>query len=295
MRCHFTTTFLERLLVHGARLAGVALPGPPSLAAPLRLTPPRGMLLLPTHGIDALAHHAETPLLQVGALRAEPTLTALWRLAPDVIVVACFPRRIPAAARDVAPLGALNVHPSLLPALRGPDPLFWTFREGVGSAGVTVHELVDRYDAGPLLAQAHVPWEDGATEHELEHRLATRGADLFVETVRALERGRASPIPQHEDAATYAPLPVRDDFALNPLRSARAAFNFVRGIAGRGVPIGARHDGEAVRIVEALGYANSDVRPETPAGAVALRCRHGWLIACVERRAAHHASLAQPE
>ena len=76
-------------------------------------------------------------MLEVGRL-AGAALAAIGQYAPDLIAVSCFPFVFPPALLALPPLGVLNLHPALLPRGRGPDPLFWAFREhwpGAGGAG----------------------------------------------------------------------------------------------------------------------------------------------------------------
>src|SRR5207237_9894289 len=77
--------------------------------------------------IVQLAEQQRIPLWEVARMSDAATLSTLATYEPDAICVACFSQRIPRAILDLPRLGCLNVHPSLLPAKLGPDPLFWTF------------------------------------------------------------------------------------------------------------------------------------------------------------------------
>lgn len=167
--------------------------------------------------------------------------------------------------RTVAPLGAVNIHPSLLPRLRGPDPLFWTLREGSGVAGVTVHRLTGRFDAGPIYAQEGVEYAPGTTESELEALLAETGANLAVGVIDELVRGTAEPRPQDDSLATYAGWPDADDYVIDLRRPARAAYTFARGIQERGVPVVVDTGKTRLRIDEAIAWL-----PEAPASSDAF-------------------------
>src|SRR5947209_5021075 len=89
--------------------------------------------------IVQLAWQRKIPLLEVHRLADASTIAALASYQPDVLCVACFSQRIPRVILDIARLGCLNVHPSLLPANRGSVPLSWTFRHGCRQTGVTIH------------------------------------------------------------------------------------------------------------------------------------------------------------
>ena len=88
--------------------------------------------------LGRLANGAGVPLLGVARLDGA-AIAAVAAHRPDAVVVACFPWKLPGALLGVPPLGCLNVHPSLLPAGRGPEPVFWTLRRGERRTGATVH------------------------------------------------------------------------------------------------------------------------------------------------------------
>ncbi len=126
---------------------------------------------------------------------AEATET-IRSLAPEVAVAACFPWRLPRAARETPPLGILNIHPSLLPAGRGAEPVFWTLRRGERITGVTVHRMDAGFDTGPIVAQAERLVPDGIAAPELERDLMTLGGSLLVDALPALAAGTLQPRPQ---------------------------------------------------------------------------------------------------
>jgi methionyl-tRNA formyltransferase len=128
------------------------------------------------------------------------------------------------------------LHPALLPANRGPAPLFWTFREGFTHAGVTAHLMDGGLDSGPIVAQEGFELADGTTGDELELRCAALGGEVLVAAARGLADGTLRPRPQDEARATTYPWPCADDFVITPDRPARWAFNFIRGTAGWGYP-----------------------------------------------------------
>lgn len=281
IRCRFTFGVLRQLLLASGRIdvRAVLLPGPPGVSHPLpvRLRTDDAVLAAYTGASYALP-----------APSSAATATLLHRLQPDVIVVACYPFKLPQQLVGTARCGAFNVHPSLLPALRGPDPLFWTFRAGDGEAGVTLHQLTERFDAGPIYRQARLPYADGTPEAELETQLAQLGGQLSVELIEALHAGPVATSTQDDAKATYAPWPEAADFVLRPVGSARAAFNFVRGVRERGTPVFLELDGEHLRIDEALAW-----RTEMPSeklasadGISVVQFDEGVLVARVTRIAA---------
>lgn len=258
LRCNFTRIVVAQCLRAGVDVVALLVPGPPDLAAPTEVGRP--VSRLPMAG--AARTGGEPRVFQTAAPGSRSTRHLLSSLQPDVLAVACYPTRIPSRTTALARLGALNVHPSLLPEGRGPDPLFWTLRRGDGRAGATIHALADRFDAGPIYAQRAIDYPDGTTEPELDAMLAQAGGSLLVETISALASGTAVAAPQDERQASYQSWPSEGDYTIGADGSARAAFNFIRGIAGRRSPVTiAAPDGRVI-VAEALRY----VREAPPTG-----------------------------
>jgi methionyl-tRNA formyltransferase len=131
------------------------------------------------------------------------TAAEVERYRPDVIVVASFPRIIPAATLAAARIGALNMHMSLLPRHRGPDPLFWTYWDDDRDAGMTIHWMDERIDAGDIVAQEPLALARGRASRELYMQLAACGAELLAGVLAQVAAGNAPRRPQEEGRATY--------------------------------------------------------------------------------------------
>src|SRR5919106_4514963 len=144
--------------------------------------------------IQRVAASAGIPVVWVRSA-AEAT-EAIRSIAPQVAVAACFLWRLPREACETPPLGILNVHPSLLPAGRGPEPVFWTLRRGERMSGVTVHRMDAGFDTGPIVAQAELPVPEGIAAPDLERELMTLGGSLLVDALPELAAGRLQPQPQ---------------------------------------------------------------------------------------------------
>ncbi|MGH2516629.1 MAG: methionyl-tRNA formyltransferase, partial [Ktedonobacterales bacterium] len=200
----------------------LALPRPlsPTLRRPLPLLAPD----LSSGSILQIAGERNIPILEIHRLSDPRTVDMLAAFAPDAICVACFSRRIPPAVLRMPRLGCMNVHPSLLPANRGPDPLFWTFRTGETTTGVTIHLMDEHMDSGPILTRRALPVAEGVTETELEVQCAIVGGELLVEALRGLADGSLIPQLQDERLASAHSWPSEDDFVISPDRPARAAF-----------------------------------------------------------------------
>jgi methionyl-tRNA formyltransferase len=205
MRCAFTAPVLEALLDEpGVNLQAVVLPSPPAPARPA-----------PGDPLLDLASRHDIPIHEVGnrfRLNAPGFRAALNAIAPDLIVVACFPWRLPVWLRALPTAGCVNIHPSLLPDGRGPEPVFWTFRRGLTETGVTLHLMDEGFDAGPIVAQRRQAIPDDATLESLERDLARLGVQLLIDTLPAL------------------PIPGPDDLIVPTIWGASRAARFIRAV-----------------------------------------------------------------
>ncbi|MCP5157605.1 MAG: hypothetical protein H6983_25740, partial [Ectothiorhodospiraceae bacterium] len=164
---------------------------------------------------------------------AAAPLLAAYRA--DILLVACFAHWIPPAVRAAGRLGCLNLHPSLLPAYRGRSPVFHQLRDGRSVGGVTLHHVVDRIDAGPVVARMALGIPAGIALADLERALARAGATLLA---RLLVAGRpGAGVAQDEAAATDAPFPTAADRVIHPGWDADRAWRFLRGVAGPSSPV----------------------------------------------------------
>jgi methionyl-tRNA formyltransferase len=130
---------------------------------------------------------------------------------------------------NLAPSGALGVHPSLLPRHRGPDPYFWAIESGDATTGVTAHELAAEYDTGAILAQRELVIDPSWNSWTLAKKLDRPSLALLREVVRAYAEGRPlAPRAQDDRLATSAPAPDDDLLAIRWSDSAERILRRVR-------------------------------------------------------------------
>ena len=139
----------------------------------------------------AVARAAGAPLVVVRDVNGEAMRAALAAARPDLIVTLHFDQILAPETLALAPLGGVNLHPSLLPRHRGPMPAFWMLAEDPGAAGVSLHRLAPRIDAGALLAQRHVALPPGLSALEATRRLHLAGLPLLSDLVDRLDEPQA--------------------------------------------------------------------------------------------------------
>lgn len=151
-------------------------------------------------------------------------------MRPAVIYSFYYRNLLPEAALRLPPLGAFNMHGSLLPKYRGRAPVNWMIANGEREAGVTLHHMVARADAGDIVAQRAVAIDDGDTALTLYRKLAPPAAAL-VREFHPLIVARAAPRrPQDLSAGGYFGRRRPEDGRIEWAWPARRIFNLVRAV-----------------------------------------------------------------
>jgi len=169
---------------------------------------------------------------QPTTLRDEAEQQWLAALAPDVIVVAAYGLILPPAVLEIAPLGCINVHASILPRWRGAAPIERAILAGDASVGVSIMLMEEGLDTGPFAEVVEVPADD-LSAPEITVRLAEEGAAALIRTLDALGRSAVSWQPQDERLATYAPKISREDVALSPSLTREDVWRRIRASSDR--------------------------------------------------------------
>jgi methionyl-tRNA formyltransferase len=147
---------------------------------------------------------------------------------PDLVLCWAFPWKLPPEALDVALLGAVNMHPALLPRHRGPVPLAWALRDGDADFGVTWHRMDADFDTGAILAQARVPIEDDdCTIEEVGPKLLGAALSLLPTVLERVATGDPGD-PQPSEGATWAAAFGEDYAAVDWSQPARRIHDQVR-------------------------------------------------------------------
>ena len=221
--------------------------------------------------VAAAARAAGLSLLQPERLREPGTIALIEGLAPVVGVLADYGRIVPPAILAAFPRGIVNVHPSLLPRHRGAAPIPAAILAGDPVLGVSLIELVDRLDAGPVIAATS--WRAAGDERarSLEELMARAGAALLREHVGPWLAGERRARPQDEAEATLTRPLRREDGRLDPARAAVELERQVRALEGwPGTFLVS--DGLRIAVLEARVVASADHdAPGRPAGSDAPR------------------------
>ena len=183
--------------------------------------------------VKVVAEAEELTVLQPERPTDGAFLAQLRDTRPDVGVVVAYGHILKADLLALPPRGMVNVHPSLLPALRGPAPVEWTIINGIEQTGVTILQLDTGMDSGPLLHQIPSHVDPDVTGGDLSEHLAELGALALVETLALLEQGQLNPVPQDESLVTYAPKLTREIAHIDWSRDAGTIARLIRGLDPR--------------------------------------------------------------
>ena len=192
----------------------------------------RGMKVKPSP-VKTLAEKEEISVMQPESLTTAEIVEALERTQADTFVVTAFGMILPKRILDIPKLGCVNVHFSLLPALRGAAPVQWAIIEGSTLTGVTIMKMDEGMDTGPIISQVEEPIDPFDTAGTLTDRLAVKGAELLVRTLDTIEQGKAGFAPQNDELATYASKLDTEAAHLDWATPAESISNRVRGLDPR--------------------------------------------------------------
>ena len=139
----------------------------------------------------------------------------LLRLNADVMFVGTWHEKIKKSVYDMPVIATINVHPSLLPAYRGPNPYLQTIKHLEKQSGVTFHLMDEKFDTGAILAQQKVNILPCDTGKELKEKTVFAARILMTEVLKRLQFDIIKPLPQDESKATYYPNISPDEMMLD--------------------------------------------------------------------------------
>jgi len=165
--------------------------------------------------LEELEAQGHSPLLNITSAKDPLPFEELKKIDADVFVVASFGKILPKELIELPKHKTLNVHPSLLPELRGPAPIQNTIL-GRGEPGITIIRMDEKIDHGPIVAQAKLsltPWPDHY--HVVEEKLGKAGGKVLGALLENWIDGKIKEIPQKDGLATFTQFIKKEDGLLN--------------------------------------------------------------------------------
>ena len=247
----------------------------------------RGMKLIPSP-VKEYAQSVGLPVYQPQSFRDEETVQQLRELKPDLLVVVAYGKILPQAVLDIPKYGAINMHGSILPQLRGQHcgsralqlrgsaPVQRSILNHCDEAGVTAMYLSAGMDEGDIIEIRKTAIQPLETSEELMARLAQLAAPLCADTVRSIETGTAPRIPQDNTRATYAPMLSKEESPIDWNQPARFIVDHVRGLVPW--PVATAELGGMEFKIYRVEYA--DQKTEKAPGSLVALTKKGLLVAC---------------
>lgn len=162
------------------------------------------------HTIDSLCQQVGIPVIEAADIMHPTPLEALSKLRPELLVTFHFDQILPKAVLDVATIGGINIHPSLLPEHRGPIPSYYALAEAPTQTGVTIHTLDEGIDTGRILWQQRIEGVEGMSATGLSkhlHECALEGLRDVLFRVRQTRRLNGTPQTKR---LPYCPFPDKE-------------------------------------------------------------------------------------
>jgi len=220
--------------------------------------------------IVALKHHI--PVFQPLKIRLDYEFAKT--LKPDIIVTIAYGQLVPQGLLDIPTHGCLNLHGSLLPALRGASPMQFAIINGLKETGITLMQMIDKMDAGLLYATRKVVIDPEETMTSLVEKFKVVAKDLILTELPRYIDGKLPGTPQDENLVTFAPLIKPDSEHLNLALPVQSVVNWTRALAEH--PGGYLFDQETKIKIYKARVANA--LTTVPLGTIVKADKEGLLI-----------------
>ncbi len=216
----FAVPALEALLAHHEVALVVTQPDKPAGRGGKLSAPP----------VKVVAERAGVPVDQPKSARAPDFAERLRATGAELGVVVAYGKILPRAVLEAFPRGCINIHGSLLPAYRGAAPIQWAVIDGHVLTGVTIMQLDEGMDTGPILLTRELAIGAEETAGELFARMAPLGAEALLAALDGLAAGSLAPRPQPAEGASHARMLTKADGGIDFARPATAVSAHVRGV-----------------------------------------------------------------
>src|SRR5262249_15279929 len=187
-----------------------------------------GQLTAPA--VKAAAQEPGPPVSQPRSARTGELRDAMVATGAELAVVVAYGKILPRPVLEALPRGCINVHGSLLPKYRGAAPVQWSVIHGERETGVSIMQLDEGMDTGPVFLERRVAIDPDETAGELLERLAPIGAGALLEVIASIAAGTARAVAQDHPGASHAPMLTKADGAIDFGQPAAAAAARIRGV-----------------------------------------------------------------
>ena len=238
---------------------------------------PQGRKMILTKSpIHLTAEEHNIPVFTPKNFKNQEDITTLQQLKPDMIVVAAYGIILPQAVLEIPQMGCINIHASILPKLRGANPIQRAILNGDTTAGITIMQMDTGMDTGDMLLKETLPISNEITYGELEEEMALLGANMILNYIE----NKDNIIPEKQDNTfTLAPKLNKDETQINWNNSAQTIHNLVRGLMPAPKAFFTHNDTQ----IKVLKTTIQDETTDKPAGTILssdlkIACLNGEII-----------------
>ena len=176
------------------------------------------------------AQRLNIPIFQPEDPTEDVFIERLKSFKSDFFVIVGFGTILAKEILDIPRICCLNIHASLLPKYRGAAPVKWAIINGEEKTGVTIIRVNEKVDAGDIILQKEIKVKDSDTSQTLDNKLAAMGADLLIDTIDLILKGKAHFTAQNESEVILAPKLTREDGRIDWSLDTKSILNRIRGL-----------------------------------------------------------------
>lgn len=238
--------------------------------------------------IEDLCIQRHIPFYKINHEGLEKVLPVLFdQFKPELVFMCGFSYRIPQQLYSIPPLGFFNIHFSLLPAYRGPDPIFWQLKNGEQIGGITIHQIDTEFDAGITVARQQIPFIGAENWGICDGRYSRAVFNLMVPLINTLNQGgqvlALSPLAEDQ---SYFPRPTATDLTIDWDRYTAATIeNLVNACNPSYGGALTFYKGQPVRIMEVVPIPTEANKSNVPAGSVVFAdAQNGVIVKCADQQ-----------
>ena len=263
----FAVPTLKALISSSHNVVGVFTQPDKAVGRKQIITPPPVKVCAEEHNI---------PVFQPNTLKTNEAEELIKSLCPDVMVVVAYGKILPLNILNIAKLGCVNGHASILPRHRGASPIQWSLVCGDKVTGVTTQLMGEGIDTGDILLTEETLIGENENAGELHDRLSLITASLMLKTLEGLEKGSITPIRQDDSLSNYAPIINKEMGFLKFDKTASEIRNLIRGFN----PWPASYfmlEGKRVKVFSATVGKNVSAEPST-----VIKADDELIVACLD-------------
>jgi len=228
--------------------------------------------------VKEVAIERDIPIYQPKRIKAKDFVKNLAEIPADIFVVAAYGQLLSKEILELPKFGAVNIHASLLPKYRGAAPIQRAIIEGETETGITIMQMEEGLDSGPMILKVPTVIEKDETGESLHNKLAELGGSAILEALALIESGKVQPQVQDNTKSTYAAMLKKETGLIDWNKTANEIDRLVRGLYPWPGAYSSLSGFGSVKIIKsAVVSYNSNDEPGT---VIDIDKKKGLIVAC---------------